>query len=158
MNPLQLSPNEQRTRALAIGATLGLLWLLRALPVDGLPRWLPLQTSCGAFTGLPCIFCGGTRALHYLLNGNYSRALYFNWLAFPLLAFAILLVFLFGAELIFRRRLGIRLPRPRLTRKNMAGALAALLCLWGLQVYLAVSQHKHELLNPAGPLYSLVVR
>jgi hypothetical protein len=34
----------------------------------------------------------------------------------------------------------------------------SLFLLWMLQVYLAVSQHKHELLNRRGPLYALFVR
>ena len=41
---------------------------------------------------------------------------------------------------------------------NLRFHLAALLALWSLQVYLAVSQHKTELLNPNGPLYALFVR
>src|SRR5256886_2837558 len=47
--------------------------------------WAPVRTSCGVITGLPCIFCGMTRALHLLLNGDFGGALYFNWLAFPFL-------------------------------------------------------------------------
>jgi hypothetical protein len=33
-----------------------------------------------------------------------------------------------------------------------------LVALWMLQVFLAVSQQKHELLNPRGPLYALFVK
>lgn len=153
---MSLLPNEQRTRAATLLILPGALWLLRSLPPGGLPHWVPWQTSCGAITGLPCIFCGMTRALHYLLNGNFPRALYFNWLAFPLLAAAVLFCLLCIVELCLGRRL--RLPRIPLTRTTVSGALAGLVLLWSLQVYLAVSQHKHELLNPAGPLYSLVVR
>jgi len=40
----------------------------------------------------------------------------------------------------------------------LRGAAAGLVLLWFLQVFLAVSQHKIELLNPNGLLYSLVVR
>ncbi len=151
-----LSPNERRTRGAALLTLPGALWLLRSLPPGGLPHWVPWQTSCGAITGLPCIFCGMTRGLHYLLNGNLPRALYFNWLAFPLLAAAALTFLLCAVELGRGRRL--HLPRIRLTRLTVSGAVAGLVMLWGLQVYLAISQHKHELLNPNGPLYSLVVR
>jgi hypothetical protein len=35
---------------------------------------------------------------------------------------------------------------------------AGLILLWAFQVYLAVSQHKSELLNPNGPLYWFVVK
>jgi hypothetical protein len=37
-------------------------------------------------------------------------------------------------------------------------SLVTLLSLWALQAYLAVSQHKSELLNPRGPLYALFVK
>ncbi len=153
-----LSPNETRTRLAALVFLPAALLLLRTLPPTGLPGWLPFSTSCGAITGLPCIFCGMTRALHFLLQGNFARALYFNWLAFPVTAALGCAWLLFLAEIVSRRNLFARLPRWHLTRNSLGGLLAGLLLLWCFQVYLAVSLHKHELLNPAGPLYSLVVR
>ena len=120
--------------------------------------WLPFHTSCGAITGLPCIFCGMTRALHLLLNGDFSGAIYFNWLAFPVLAVVIFLIALFAIEVLQRRviwRLGVVLP---MTRRRLTVLGLGLLLLWTLQGYLAVSQHKHELLNSRGPLYALFVR
>lgn len=152
-----LSPNEQRMRGAALLGLTGTFAVLRALPPGGLPHWLPWQTSCGAVTGLPCIFCGMTRALHCLLRGDLHRALYFNWLAFPLFGAAASCFLLFLLEVTLRRRLIPRLPQFHFTRGTLAAALAGILLLWGLQVYLAVSQHKQELLNPSGPLYSLVV-
>ena len=154
----KLSPNEKRTRCLAlallpIGALLPL-----AVPPTGLPAWLPFSTSCGAITGLPCIFCGMTRALHFLFQGDFDRALYFNWLAFPAVAALGALIVIMLAEIVSGQNLLARLPRPHLNRRSLSGFLAGLFLLWGLQIYLAVSQRKHELLNPAGPLYSLVVR
>src|SRR5213078_4964678 len=71
-------------RAFILGATAVLLILRWIDPVVA-GRWLPFHTSCGAITGLPCIFCGMTRALHLLLNGDFSGAIYFNWLAVPFL-------------------------------------------------------------------------
>ena len=35
--------------------------------------------------GITLHFCGMTRALHLLLNGDFIGAIYFNWLAFPFL-------------------------------------------------------------------------
>ncbi|MGH7939043.1 MAG: DUF2752 domain-containing protein [Bryobacteraceae bacterium] len=107
---------------------------------------------------MPCIFCGTTRALHFLLNGNWRSALYFNWLSFPLIAGAFILFVTLFLELSLNRNLVGRLPKFRLTRLSFTGTVTALLLLWVLQVYLAVSQNKMELLNPKGPLYSLVVR
>jgi hypothetical protein len=40
----------------------------------------------------------------------------------------------------------------------ISASLAVVFCLWALQVYLAVSQRKTELLNPRGPLYALFVK
>ena len=135
-----------------------MLLALALVPPGSLPRWLPFATSCGAITGLPCIFCGVTRALHHLLLGEFSRALYYNWLAYPLLAGAIALLFCNAFEVVLGRNLLAQLPRPRFTPARLRVAAAGFLLLWCFQVYLAVSGHKAELLNSHGPLYSLVVR
>ena len=153
-----LSPNESRSRWLAVALLPVGGLLLRVMPAEGLPAWIPFTTSCGAITGLPCIFCGMTRALHLLFQGEFARALYFNWLAFPAVAVLGALFLFLLAEVISGQNLLARLPQPRLTRLSLSGLLAGWFLLWGLQVYLAVSQNKHELLNPAGPLYSLVVK
>jgi Protein of unknown function (DUF2752) len=134
------------------------LLLLRCIDPVVAGSWLPFHPSCGAITGLPCIFCGMTRALHLLLNGDLSGAIYFNWLAFPFLGAIFLLLALFAIEtakrrVIWRLSLILRVTRSRLTVFGLS-----LLLLWTLQTYLAVSQHKHELLNPRGPLYALFVR
>jgi len=155
---LSLAPDEIRWRAISLLALPGVLLALALVPLDSPPSWLPLHNSCGAITGLPCIFCGTTRALHQLLNGHFGRALYYNWLAFPLVAGALALLLLHAAELFSGRRLVANWPRIRFTPARFCGAFVGLLLLWCLQVYLAVSQHKTELLNPSGPLYSLVVR
>jgi hypothetical protein len=132
--------------------------LLRCIDPVVAGSWLPFHPSCGAITGLPCIFCGMTRALHLLLNGDFIGAIYFNWLAFPFLGAIIFLLTLFAFETATRRviwRLNIIF---RVTRSRLAVFGLSLLLLWTFQTYLAVSQHKHELLNPHGPLYVLFVR
>ncbi len=134
---------------LAVGAL-----LLRALPPASF-GWL--RPTCGAVTGLPCIFCGTTRALHHLLAGDFSRALYFNWLAFPVALAGLLLGFKLALELALRRQLSLG-GNFRLTPRQLAGGLAGLVALWIFQVALALAGGKHELLNPAGPLYALFVR
>jgi hypothetical protein len=122
------------------------------------PTWVPFGTSCGAITGLPCIFCGTTRALHHLLHGECERALYYNWLAFPLLLGALGIAVLNTLELALDRNFLACLPRPHFGRTEWSALAVGFVLLWCFQVYLAVSQHKTELLNPQGPLYSLVVR
>jgi len=153
-----LGPAEAKRRAFALVVLPSALLALALIAPDSLPAWFPLHTSCGAITGLPCIFCGTTRAIHHLLHGDFRIALYYNWLAFPLIAGALALILLQMVELLFRRNLLACIPKPRLTRKSLGCFAVGLVLLWSLQVYLAVSQHKTELLNPNGPLYSLVVR
>jgi hypothetical protein len=113
---------------------------------------LPFHTSCGAITGLPCIFCGMTRALHLLLNGDFHRAMYFNWLVIPFFAVVIFFIALFVLEIAQRRviwRLSVLLPT---APRHLTVTGLCLFLLWTSQAYLAVSHHKHELLNPSGPL------
>ncbi len=161
MNPLPpstIAPLEKRWRALYLALLPAVLLALALIPPGSLPHWFPFATSCGAITGLPCIFCGATRALYHLMHGEFARALYYNWLAFPLLTGALALAATNALELILSRNLLARLPRPRLTRRTGGALAAGFVLLWCFQVYLAVSQHKSDLLNPSGPLYSLVVR
>ena len=153
-----LTPDEIKRRALSLVAVPIVLLTLKLIPTDSFPPWFPLSASCGAITGLPCIFCGMTRALYHLLNGNFGRALYYNWLAFPLVASALALLLLDAAELLSGRKLVVSWPKICFTRARFCRVFVGLLLLWCLQVYLAVSQHKTELLNPNGPLYSLVMR
>ena len=143
--------------AFILGATAVLLILRWVDPVLA-GRWLPFHTSCGAITGLPCIFCGMTRALHLLLNGDFSGAIYFNWLAFPFLAVAVFLIALFAVEMTKRRVIVNLSMIPPVTFGRLTVIGLCLFLLWTSQAYLAVSHRKHELLNPRGPLYSLFVR
>ena len=117
--------------------------------------WLPWRTSCGAVTGLPCLFCGMTRALHHLFAGDFSEAVYFNWLAFPVSGLALGMAIIFGAELALRRRVTMVATSFRFTPRMAAIGGIAVVLLWVLQVSLAISQGKSELLNSFGPLYSL---
>ena len=85
----RLRPAQQWMRAGFLTGMAGLILGFRAIDPASLSG-LPLRMSCGAVTGLPCIFCGTTRALHHLLLGHFARALYFNWLSLRLVAAAAL--------------------------------------------------------------------
>jgi hypothetical protein len=149
-------PREMRF-AFIIGAT-AILLILRAVDPVNFKKLVPFPTSCGAITGLPCIFCGMTRALHLLLNGDFGGALYFNWVAFPFLALIAFLIVLFAIEMA-KRRVIVNLTAITPITVRKLTIIALIMCfLWALQVYLTVSQNKHELLNPRGPLYALFVR
>ena len=140
-----------------LGATVT-LFVLRVVDPVTAGSWLPLHTSCGAITGLPCIFCGMTRALHLLLNGDFGGALYFNWLAFPFLGAVGFFVAVCVSEIANQRIILTWNTSAPLTARKLTIIGLTLLILWTLQAYLAVSQHKHELLNPRGPIYALFVR
>jgi len=151
--PCRLGPRF----AFIVSASAALL-LLRCIDPVVAGSWLLFHPSCGAITGLPCIFCGMTRALHLLLNGDFIGAIYFNWLAFPFLGATIFLLALFAIEIAKRRviwKLNVVLS---MTRRRLMVFGLGLLLLWTLQAYLAISQHRHELLNSHGPLYALFVR
>jgi Protein of unknown function (DUF2752) len=161
MNPRstsRLAPCEKLRRTLYLAILPAMLLLFALVRPGSLPKWFPFPTSCGAMTGLPCIFCGTTRAFYHLLHGEFRSALYYNWLAYPFLAGALLLALTNAFEFLLSQNLLARIPRPRLTRARLCALAAGFVLLWCLQVYLAISQHKTELLNPGGPLYSLVVR
>lgn len=138
------------------GIGLGMVALRSVDPAN--QSWSALHTSCGALTGLPCIFCGTTRAVHHLLNGDFQQALYFNWLAFPVVAFSIAFICICTAEVVLGRRL-ISRPTPiAVTPRRLAAIAVGLVALWLLQIGLAVGMHKQELLNPSAPLYAFFVR
>ncbi len=153
----KLTPREVLLRiALLVGASVGALGL-RVINPSSL-SWLPLRPSCGAATGLPCIFCGTPRALHHLLNGDFAGALYFNWLAFPVAAVVVSLGAVLAVEIARGKRVAIAWPRFHVTRRSTALVLSCVVALWILQVSLAVGFHKQELLNPRGVLYRLLLK
>lgn len=153
----RLASFEKSWRTLYLALLPVALFALASLRPGSIPPWFPFPTSCGAVTGLPCIFCGTTRAVYHLLHGEFGSALYYNWLAYPLVAGALVLALTNALELLLDRNFLVYLPRPRLTRVSLGALAAGFVLLWCFQVYLAVSQHKTELLNPRGALYSLVV-
>src|SRR5438552_17300833 len=132
--PCRLGPRF----AFIVSASAALLRLRCIDPVLA-DSWLPFHPSCGAITGLPCIFCGMTRALHLLLNGDFIGAIYFNWLAFPFLGAIIFLFALFAIEFANRRviwKLNVVLS---MTRRRLMVFGLGLLLRWTLQAYPAIS-------------------
>lgn len=151
-----LSSSESRWRVAFVIALAATLAVLAAFdPVD-VGRWTPFAISCGAVTGLPCVFCGMTRAIHFICVGDFGRAFYFNWLAFPVLTLGFVAAICAICEVGKQRRF-VRLNlafSPRVARY----AVVLLVALWMQQAFLAVHYHKSELLNPRGPLYAFFVR
>src|SRR5437763_16238457 len=131
--PCRLGPRF----AFIVSAAAALL-LLRCIDPALAGSWLAFHPSCGAITGLPCIFCGMTRALHLLLNGDFIGAIYFNWLAFPFLGALIFLFALFAIEFAKRRVIWWLIMALRLTRWRLTVLVLRLLLVRTLQTYLAV--------------------
>jgi hypothetical protein len=151
-----LSGRQVQRRWILLLALAGAVAGLSLLDPVGVGSWMPFAISCGAITGLPCVLCGLTRALHLLCHGDFERALYFNWLAFPIAASVCAAAAVALIEAV-RRRQFVRLHLAA-SRRVTAFALATLFALWTLQAFLAVHFHKSELLNPRGPLYSVFIR
>ena len=112
----RLAASEARWRVVSLTLLPAALLALALVEPTAPPKWFPFATSCGAITGLPCIFCGMTRALHHLLHGEFGRALYFNWLSYPILA---------GAFALLSLQCRRALPRPQPSRPPAASATHA---------------------------------
>jgi hypothetical protein len=104
------------------------------------------------FTGLPCPFCGGTRATHFLLHGDWGQSLYYNWLAIPSLAAGLGLVLIMTLELLKGRQY---LFIPHFSRQRLFWGLAFIAIIWAFHVYDALTTPKPELLNIEGLYFKL---
>src|SRR5947208_15349025 len=92
--PCRLGPRF----AFIVSASAALL-LLRCIDPVVAGSWLRFNPSCVAITGLPCIFCAMTRALHLLLNGDFIGAIYFKWIGFTFLVAMIFFLVLLAIEI-----------------------------------------------------------
>lgn len=143
MTALPLSRTERRNRVAIFGAGLLAFGLLFFWPM---PKSAPIPTICvfHQVTGLPCAFCGGTRAARCLVQQDWRGAWYYNPLIYAVPPAAALL----GAGLLAEALLGRQLFRrpSRLTGLALAGGLILLLLAWwAWHVYDAISTPKPEL-------------
>ncbi len=89
---------------------LGLLILLLLLP-----GYFFLMQSLGlnsappcffrTFFGLPCVFCGGTRALRAFFEGRWSDVIYYNPLIFLIMPALLIVLVILVVELLFSKDL-----------------------------------------------------
>lgn len=141
--PPPLGAIARRGRVIALGATIVAATLLAALE----PGASPFRLRTCPFlwlTGLPCPFCGLTRAAHHLLRCDWATAWHLNPLAFPIGAAIVAL----GARALREAVTGRRLPPIAPPRAGWLLAIAALLLHWTLHVHGAVKAPKPELLRP----------
>ncbi|HEY5769200.1 MAG TPA: DUF2752 domain-containing protein [Terrimicrobium sp.] len=149
--PLRLDQRKSRASAAAIivAALVGAALLPLGAPPEfpGLPRCL----LKGA-TGLPCPFCGGTRAAQALLRGDLSRSLYFNVAALPAVLAFVTAALVLGWEAMRGRALGDWDALMRRVR-TLLPILAALLCAyWLVHLGSALRSRKSELVDLRNPI------
>ncbi len=155
-NPL-LRPDERKVRAILVFALMLVLAGVAFLPLNSPVFPLGLQTCAfkGA-TGLPCPLCGGTRATHALLHGDFARAAYLNVAAFPASVFFVTVAMVLSAEalrglMIIQWGAILRRLRP------LWPALALLFFLyWTVHLIDAVRVVKPELVDLRNPIARLI--
>ncbi len=152
--PLPIGKSERTGRLLFFGCLTGLVaWLIFW------PQVFPSPSFCAfhSMTGLPCAFCGGTRAVRSLVAGDWEHALYLNPLAVAvvLVGGPILLVLL--AEALRGKRF---LPPFNNTTRVVLLTLGAIILLpwtyWHAST--ALKTPKAELVNFEHPVVKFILR
>ena len=141
--------------AVALGL-LGIAVLSALLSPDFRMPFPKLPCAFHEISGLPCLFCGGTRAVCAIMEGNPRAALYLNAMAFPVLALAGSGVCVLLVEAAVGRGLG---PWEKIFRgmNRLAPVLIiAALAWWAVHVYFALKAPKPELVDLRNPIASKV--
>lgn len=109
---------------------------------------------CGfhAISGLPCLFCGGTRAVRAILHGNLRSALYLNAIAFPALALVALTFVVLLAEAASGRSLAPGEAFFRHLNRFAPVLILPALAWWMLHIYFALMTPKPELVDFQKPV------
>jgi len=106
-------------------------------------------------SGLPCAFCGGTRATRQILKGNFEKALYLNAIAFP----TVVGIALVSLGLLYEAVRGRALfPRPA-PKTHLVLVLCGVgfLAAWTVwHAWDALSTPKPELINLKHPLVKFI--
>jgi hypothetical protein len=148
MPPLTPRQRLLRLGIIALSALLVAFPLLKSL-IPSLPA-LP----CGFkfLTGLPCLFCGGTRSACAALHGDFAYSFYLNALSIPVLCFIFLLAFASAAEIVRGRPFAYWQSLSKPVFKIWPGLILLLLAWWGVHMITALRTPKPELLNPDNPI------
>jgi hypothetical protein len=135
------------TILLAVALAFALLVLkIHSFPVPSLP--------CGfkSVTGLPCVFCGGTRSACALLEGDFAHALYLNPISIATLSLGFIAAIICVAEILLGHALA---DWPRVwksTRKIAPIILLFIAFYWVAHVHSALQKPKLELLDLNKPI------
>src|SRR5438309_573973 len=107
--------------------------------------------------GITLYFLRNDACFAFTSQWRFYRGNLFQLARLSLFGAIICLIVLFAIEIAKRRVIWRSSVILWVTRRRLTIFGLGLLLLWTLQTYLAVSQHKHEILNPHGPLYTLFV-
>lgn len=153
-----LLPHERQVRFLVAGLlSIGLLALALVEP-RGQPPFPPVPCVFRMTTGLPCPFCGGTRAAHWLLQGDFARGLDLNILAIPALALTLGITLCLAVEGATSHRITDWEELVRRTAKFLPVIILLVAVTWIPQMIRAVQQPKPELVDLRNPIAGAVQR
>ena len=148
MPPLTPRQRLARLGIIAISALLLSLPLLKNLN----PSLPALPCGFKALTGLPCLFCGGTRSACAALQGDFAHSLYLNALSIPALGFILLLAVASAAEIARNRPITDWRSASKPLLKIWPAFILLLLIWWAVHLNSALQTPKPELLNPDNPI------
>lgn len=147
-----LTPRQRRVRfGIIVGAA-----LVAALPVlKNLFPSIP-AVPCGfqALTGLPCLFCGGTRSACAALHGDFAYSLYLNPLSLPVLFLLLLIALTSAAEILRGCAFADWQAFSRSLLKFSPLLLLLLFAWWTIHIVTALRMPKPELMDPDKPIAS----
>ena len=148
-------PISAEGRWLRIGLAAVMLLVMGLLAVSslGAAPGLPFF-PCGfhAVSGLPCLFCGGTRAARAILHGDLHAAVYLNALAFPGLALAAATVVVLLLEAAAARPLALWDALFRHFSRLAPVLVLPALAWWTIHIYFALRTPKPELVDFRNPI------
>ena len=149
--PLRL--DQRKPRAVMAAFIIVLLVGLTLVPLAP-PLALPGLPTCAfkSATGLPCPFCGGTRAAQALLRGEFSRALYLNVAALPAVVAFVAAALVLGWEAFFGRSLGDWNALPGKLRSLLPVMVVLICAYWLVHVADALRGPKPELVDLRNPI------
>lgn len=152
MNPKRppLLPHERWIRAGIVGAVFFMVGLSAWL---GPSNWPP-RFPCGfrSLTGLPCLFCGGSRAAGAVMRGDFVGGFEWNSLAMVLFAGVGLTVIVLGGEALSGRRIFDWMGAGVFLRQWIAVLVLGLLLWWGFHVFRELVAEDARLIDAGNPV------
>lgn len=153
MRPPAMNRIAREGRWLRFGLAAGIALSLVFLALSA-PGRKPAFFLCGfhSMSGLPCLFCGGTRAVRAILHGDMRSALYLNALAFPALALVAAAALALLAEAASARPLVPWDGGFRKFGRAVPLLLVPALAWWMIHMYSALRVPKPELVDLRNPI------